>query len=44
MQHIYDQTLLLPLIGLRAFDLVLSPVWWEAATNILLLPSNLKTK
>ena len=25
------------LIGLRAFDLVSSPVWWEAATNILLL-------
>ena len=21
------------LIGLRAFDLVSSPVWWEAATN-----------
>ena len=28
---------LLPtLIGLRAFDLVSSPVWWEAATNLLL--------
>ena len=23
------------LIGLRAFDLVSSPVWWEAATNII---------
>ena len=23
------------LIGLRVFDLVSSPVWWEAATNIL---------
>ena len=24
------------LIGLQAFDLVSSPVWWEAATNIIL--------
>ena len=27
------------LIGLRAFDLVSSPVWWEAATNIIYFPS-----
>ena len=25
------------LIGLRAFDLVSSPVWWEAVTNIIAL-------
>ena len=27
------------LIGLRAFDLVSSPVWWEAGTNIIVIYS-----